>query len=75
MPTTIERRKERIPRAAATHSGQIAAIERSMAEDPDGIILLQRVATGGGAMSSLTIYLIEDKLRALLQEIQTGETE
>ena len=45
--------------------GQITAIERSLAEDPDGAILLQRVAAARGAMSSLMTYLIEDKLRSL----------
>jgi DNA-binding FrmR family transcriptional regulator len=42
--------------------GQITAIERSLAEDPDGAILLQRVAAARGAMSSLMTYLIEDMI-------------
>jgi DNA-binding FrmR family transcriptional regulator len=65
MPATIERRNERITARLRRIQGQIAAIERSLAEDPDGAILLQRVAAARGAMSSLMTYLIEDKLRAL----------
>jgi DNA-binding FrmR family transcriptional regulator len=65
LPATIERRNERIIARLRRIQGQIAAIERSLAEDPDGAILLQRVAAARGAMSSLMTYLIEDKLRAL----------
>ena len=65
MPTTIERRNERITARLRRIQGQIAAIERSLDEDPDGAILLQRVAAARGAMSSLMTYLIEDKLRTL----------
>jgi DNA-binding FrmR family transcriptional regulator len=65
LPATIERRNERITARLRRIQGQIAAIERSLAEDPDGAILLQRVAAARGAMSSLMTYLIEDKLRAL----------
>jgi DNA-binding FrmR family transcriptional regulator len=36
MPTTIERRNERITARLRRIQGQIAAIERSLAEDPDG---------------------------------------
>jgi DNA-binding FrmR family transcriptional regulator len=65
MPITLERRNERITARLRRIQGQIAAIERSLVEDPDGAILLQRVAAARGAMSSLMTYLIEDKLRAL----------
>ena len=65
MPATIERRNERITARLRRILGQISAIERSLAEDPDGAVLLQRVAAARGAMSSLMTYLIEDKLRAL----------
>jgi DNA-binding FrmR family transcriptional regulator len=65
MPITTERRNQRITARLRRIQGQIAAIERSLAEDPDGAILLQRVAAARGAMSSLMTYLIEDKLRAL----------
>ena len=65
MATTIERRNERITARLRRIQGQIAAIQRSMVEDPDGAILLQRVAAARGAMSSLMTYLIEDKLRTL----------
>ena len=65
MPITTERRNQRITARLRRIQGQIASIERSLAEDPDGAILLQRVAAARGAMSSLMTYLIEDKLRAL----------
>jgi DNA-binding FrmR family transcriptional regulator len=65
MSATIERRNERITARLRRIQGQIAAIERSLDEDPDGAILLQRVAAARGAMSSLMTYLIVDKLRAL----------
>ena len=65
MPTIVERRNERIIARLRRIQGQVAAIERSLAENPDGTILLQRVAAARGAMSSLMTYLIEDKLRAL----------
>jgi DNA-binding FrmR family transcriptional regulator len=65
MPITTERRNQRITARLRRIQGQIAAIERSLAEDPDGAILIQRVAAARGAMSSLMTYLIEDKLRAL----------
>ena len=65
MPITTERRNQRIIARLRRIQGQIAAIERSRVEDPDGAILLQRVAAARGAMSSLMTYLIEDKLRTL----------
>ena len=65
MPITTERRNQRVTARLRRIQGQIAAIEGSLAEDPDGAILLQRVAAARGAMSSLMTYLIEDKLRAL----------
>jgi FrmR/RcnR family transcriptional regulator, repressor of frmRAB operon len=65
MPITLERRNQRITARLRRIHGQIAAIERSLVEDPDGAILLHRVAAARGAMSSLMAYLIEYKLRAL----------
>jgi len=65
MPITTEKRNQRITARLRRIQGQIAAIERSLAEDADGAVLLQRVAAARGAMSSLMTYLIEDKLRAL----------
>jgi DNA-binding FrmR family transcriptional regulator len=65
MPITTERRNQRITARLRRIQGQIAAIERSLVEDPNGAILLQRVAAARGAMSSLMTYLIEDKLRSL----------
>ena len=43
----------------------MAAIERSLAEDPDGGMLLQRVAAARTAMSGLMTYLMEERLRSL----------
>jgi DNA-binding FrmR family transcriptional regulator len=60
MPITAEKRNQRITARLRRIQGQITAIERSLAEDPDGAILLQRVAAARGAMSSLMT-----KLRAL----------
>jgi DNA-binding FrmR family transcriptional regulator len=65
MPITIERRNQRITARCDEFRDRSPAIERSLAEDPDSAILLQRVAAARGAMSSLTTYLIEDKLCAL----------
>jgi DNA-binding FrmR family transcriptional regulator len=64
-PVSTERRNQRITARLRRIQGQITAIERSLSKDPDGAILLQRVAAGRGAMSSLMSYLIEDKLRTL----------
>ena len=65
MPTTIERRNERITARLRRIQGQIAAIERSLVEDPDGAILLQRVAAARCRFSFTcrTILLIAEGLR------------
>jgi DNA-binding FrmR family transcriptional regulator len=41
MPITTERRNQRITACLRRIQGQVAAIERSLAEDPDGAILLK----------------------------------
>jgi DNA-binding FrmR family transcriptional regulator len=65
MPSTTTKRNQRIAASLRRVQGQVAAIERSLAEDPDDGILLQRVAAARGAMSGLMTYLIEERLRAL----------
>jgi DNA-binding FrmR family transcriptional regulator len=56
---------QRIAASIRRVQGQLAAIERSLAEDPDGPILLQRVAAARRAMSGLMTYLMEERLRTL----------
>jgi DNA-binding FrmR family transcriptional regulator len=65
MPNTTTKRNQRIAANLRRVQGHVAAIERSVAEDPDGTILLQRVAAARGAMSGLMTYLIEERLRTL----------
>ena len=60
MPITTEKRNQRITARLRRIQGQITAIERSLVEDPDGAILLQRVAAARRAMSGLMTYLIEE---------------
>ena len=59
MPNTTTERNQRIT-ARFGAFGQVAAIERSLVEDPGATILLQRVAAARGAMSGLMTYLIEE---------------
>ena len=65
MPDTTTKRNERIAASLRRIQGQMAAIERSLAEDPDGGFLLQRVAAARRAMSGLMTYLMEERLRTL----------
>jgi DNA-binding FrmR family transcriptional regulator len=65
MPSTTTKRNQRITARLRHIQGQVAAIERSLVEDPDGGILLQRVAAARGALSGLMTYLIEERLRSL----------
>ena len=65
MPDTTTRRNQRIAASIRRIQGQLAAIERSLAEDPDGPILLQRVAAARRALSGLMTYLMEERLRTL----------
>jgi DNA-binding FrmR family transcriptional regulator len=73
MPNATEKRNQRITARLRRIQGQVAAIERSLVERPDGAILLQRVAAARGAMSSLLIYLIEEKLRTLQLDCDNGD--
>jgi FrmR/RcnR family transcriptional regulator, repressor of frmRAB operon len=54
MPNTTTKRNQRIAANLRRVRGQVTAIERSLAEDPDSGILLQRVAAARGAMSGST---------------------
>lgn len=65
MPDITTNRNQRIAASLRRIQGQVAAIERSLAEDPDGGILLQRVAAARRGMSSLMTYLMEERLRTL----------
>ena len=73
MPDTTTKRNQRIAASLRRIQGQVAAIERSLAEDPDGGILLQRVAAARRAMSGLTTYLLEERLRTLQLDCDGGD--
>jgi DNA-binding FrmR family transcriptional regulator len=65
MADTTTKRNQRIAASLRRIQGQLATIERSLAEDPDGPILLQRVGAARRAMSGLMTYLMEERLRTL----------
>ena len=65
MPDITTKRNQRIAASIRRIQGQLAAIERSLAEDPDGPIFLQRVAAARSAMSGLMTYIMEERLRTL----------
>ncbi|HEY4050724.1 MAG TPA: metal-sensing transcriptional repressor [Acidobacteriaceae bacterium] len=73
-PDTTAKRNERITARLRRIQGQVAAIERSLIEDPEGTMLLQRVVAARGAMSSLMAYLLEEKLRTLQLDCERGDT-
>ena len=63
--STIERRNQRISARLRRVRGQIVALERSVAKEPEFTILLQRAAAARGAMSGLIADLIAERLRSL----------
>ena len=65
ISTTIERRNQRISARLRCIQGQIVALERSLAKDPEFAVLLQRAAAARGAMSGLIADLMEERLRSL----------
>jgi DNA-binding FrmR family transcriptional regulator len=65
MPDTTTNRNQRIAASIRRIQGQLAAIERSLAEVPNGSMLLQRVAAARRAISGLMTYLMEERLRTL----------
>jgi DNA-binding FrmR family transcriptional regulator len=73
-PDTTAKRNERITARLRRIQGQVAAIERSLIEDPAGTMLLQRVVAARGAMSSLMANLLEEKLRTLQLDCEGGDT-
>jgi DNA-binding FrmR family transcriptional regulator len=73
MPDTTTNRNQRIAASLRHIQGQVAAIERSLAEDPDGGILLQRVAAARRAMTGLMTYLVEERLRTLQLDADGGD--
>ena len=70
--STIERRNQRISARLRRIQGQIVALERSFAKEPEFTILLQRAAAARGAMSGLIADLMEERLRSL-QVIAEGD--
>ena len=73
MSNTTTKRNQRIAANLRRVQGHVAAIERSLAEDPDGTILLQRVAAARGAVSGLMAYLLEERLRSLQPGDEGGD--
>ena len=65
MTDITTKRNQRIAASIRRIQRQLAAIERSLAEDPNGPILLQRVGAARRAMSGLMTYLMEERLRTL----------
>jgi DNA-binding FrmR family transcriptional regulator len=63
--STIERRNQRISARLRRIQGQIVALERSLAKEPEFTVLLQRAAAARGAMSGLIADLMEERLRSL----------
>ena len=73
MPDTTTNRNQRIAASLRRIQGQVAAIERSLAKDSDGGILLQRVAAARRAMTGLITYLVEERLRTLQLDGDSGD--
>jgi DNA-binding FrmR family transcriptional regulator len=74
MPNPTTKRNQRIAANLRRVQGHVAAIERSLAEDPNGSILFQRVAAAPGAVSGLMAYLLEERLRSLQPDGEGGDT-
>jgi DNA-binding FrmR family transcriptional regulator len=63
--STIERRNQRISARLRRIQGQIVALERSVANEPEFTVLVQRAAAARGAMNGLIADLMEERLRSL----------
>jgi DNA-binding FrmR family transcriptional regulator len=63
--STIERRNQRISARLRRIQGQIVALERSLATEPEFTVLLQRAAAARGAMSGLIADIMEERLPSL----------
>jgi DNA-binding FrmR family transcriptional regulator len=64
-PSTTERRNQRLSARIRRIQGQLSALERSIALEPEFTILLQRAAAARGAMNGETADLMEEPLRSL----------
>ena len=73
MPITAEKRNQRITTRLRRIQGQIAALERSLAKEPEFAVLLQRAAAARGAMSGLIADLMEERLRSLQAIAESDE--
>jgi DNA-binding FrmR family transcriptional regulator len=73
ISSTIERRNQRISARLRRIQGQIVALERSLAEEPEFTVLLQRAAAARGAMSGLIADLMEERLRSLQAIAESDE--
>jgi DNA-binding FrmR family transcriptional regulator len=73
ISTITERRNQRISARLRRIQGQIAALERSLAEEPEFTVLLQRAAAARGAMSGLIADLMEERLRSLQAIAESDE--
>jgi DNA-binding FrmR family transcriptional regulator len=74
MPDTTTKRNQRITASIRRIQGQLGAIERSLAEDPDGLILLQRVGAARRAIGGLMTYLMEERLRTLQLDYDSSDS-
>ena len=73
MPNPTTKRNQRIAANLRRVQGHVAAIERSLAEDPNGSILFQRVAAARGAVSGLMACLLEERMRSLHPDGDGGD--
>jgi DNA-binding FrmR family transcriptional regulator len=71
--STIECRNQRISARLRRIQGQIVALERSLANEPEFTVLLQRAAAVRGAMSGLIANLMEERLRSLQAIAESDE--
>jgi DNA-binding FrmR family transcriptional regulator len=71
--SSTERRNQRISARLRRIQGQIVALERSLAKEPEFTVLLQRAAAARGAMSGLITDLMEERLRSLQVVAESDE--
>jgi DNA-binding FrmR family transcriptional regulator len=64
-PSTPERQNQRLSARIRRIQGQLSALERSIALEPEFSILLQRAAAARGAINGLMADLIGERLRSL----------
>jgi FrmR/RcnR family transcriptional regulator, repressor of rcnA expression len=61
ISTTTERRNQHVSARLRRIQGQIVALERSLASEPEFTVFLQRAAAARGAMSGLIADLMEER--------------